>query len=44
MPYTPAQRRFFGLCYSNPEKAKKKCPSKADAHRMLEEGVKKKKK
>ena len=44
MPYTPAQRRFFGLCYASPEKANKPCPPKEQAHKMLKEGVKKPKK
>jgi hypothetical protein len=40
VPYNPAQKRLFGLCRHNPEKAQGKCPPKkflaeyaAEAHK-----------
>jgi len=32
---TRRQARFMALCYSNPGKAKKKCPSKKVAHEFM---------
>lgn len=39
MPYTESQRHFFAICTHNRGKAKKKCPSKKDAKKLLDEAV-----
>lgn len=44
MPYTAKAHRFFALCATHPEKARGKCPSRADAKKMMGEGVKRSRK
>lgn len=39
MPYTQKQMNYFATCEHNPGMAKGKCPSKADSHKMLHEGM-----
>lgn len=44
MPFSKAAHSFFSLCASRKgrRKARTKCPSLADARRMMKEGIKRK--
>jgi hypothetical protein len=39
MPWTPKQHRFFAMCATEPNKARSKCPPKAQAKTMMKEGI-----
>lgn len=41
MPYSEKAHRFFAMCAHTPAKAKKDCPPKKTAKKLMQHGVKK---